>query len=310
MNDLVRFIEENKDLGVEPICATLTSAGCSIAPSTFYAARNRPPSRRAVSDAVVDSRISALRASNALNATLGSRKTWRLLNAQEPAHPVARCTVERRMRALGLSGVGPGRSIRTTRPARCTQQPTDLLRRDFTADAPNRRWVVDFTYVRTWSGFCYTAFVMDLYSRTVVGWSVSTVMDTSFVLSALEQAVWTRSSREGRSLKGLVHHSDHGSQYLSIRYSERLASEGIEASTGKVGSSYDNAAAEALNKSYKQEVIWRRSWPGRDEVEKATAQWVSWYNSTRPHRANPNDMPPAIVEALYDRQSGRQPAAA
>lgn len=163
---MVQFIEENKDLGVEPICATLTESGCQIAPSTFYAARNRAPSARAVWDAIVDGRITALRASHPLNEALGARKTWRLLNAQSPAPGsaaasgsgagsgeapvprVARCTVERRMRALGLSGIGSGRSMRTTRPARCSEQPTDLLRRDFTADAPNERWVVDFPPLR------------------------------------------------------------------------------------------------------------------------------------------------------------------
>ena len=177
---------------------------------------------------------------------------------------MARCTVERRMRALGLTGAGPGRTVRTTGPAKGNPVPDDLLRRDFTAARPNRRWVVDFTYVPTWSGFCYTAFVMDLFSRRIVGWATSSRMDTDFVLGALEQAIWQRKHRDGGDLEGLVHHSDHGSQYLSIAYTGRLVDEGIEASAGAVGSSYDNAAAEALNKSYKRELVWRDGpWKGR-----------------------------------------------
>ena len=179
------------------------------------------------------------------NQVLGSRKTWRLLNAQQGHDPVARCTVERRIRALGISGIGPGRKIRTTRPAACAAMPPDLLGRDFTAAGPDQRWAVDFTYVHTWSGFCYTAFVMDLFSRRIVGWSTSTTMSTDFVLGALEHAIWQRKERQRTSIKGVVHHSDHGTQYLSIRYSQRLAQEQIQASTGAVGSSYDNAAAEA-----------------------------------------------------------------
>ena len=175
---------------------------------------------------------------------------------------MARCTVERRMRALGLTGAGPGRTVRTTGPAKGNPVPDDLLRRDFTAARPDRRWVVDFTYVPTWSGFCYTAFVMDLFSRRIVGWATSSRLDTDFVLGALEQAIWQRKHRDGGDLEGLVHHSDHGSQYLSIAYTGRLVDEGIEASAGAVGSSYDNAAAEALNKSYKRELVWRDG-PGR-----------------------------------------------
>ena len=215
---------------------------------------------------------------------------------------MARCTVERRMRALGLTGAGPGRTVRTTGPAKGNPVPGDLLHRDFTAARPDRRWVVDFTYVPTWSGFCYTAFVMDLYARRIVGWATSSRMDTDFVLGALEQAIWTRKHREGRCLTGLVHHSDHGSQYLSIAYTGRLVDEGIEASAGAVGSSYAGAAAEALGKSYKRELVWRDGpWKDRDDLETATARWVSWYNRTRPHRANPDDLSPAAAEHRYHR---------
>lgn len=296
------YIDQRKEeFGVEPICTVLTESGCRIAPSTYYAARSRPPSKRSISDAALDERILALRA-EPFNATLGSRKTWRLLNARQEGPGVARCTVERRMRALGLTGAGPGRTVRTTGPAKGNPVPDDLLRRDFTAARPNRRWVVDFTYVPTWSGFCYTAFVMDLFSRRIVGWATSSRMDTDFVLGALEQAIWQRKHRDGGDLEGLVHHSDHGSQYLSIAYTGRLVDEGIEASAGAVGSSYDNAAAEALNKSYKRELVWRDGpWKDRDDLETATAQWVNWYNRTRPHRANPDDLSPAAAEHRYHR---------
>ena len=294
-----RYIDTHKKMfGVEPICRVLSDSGVQIAPSSYYAARKRPPCARTVSDAALDERLRDLR-SQPFNAALGSRKTWRLLNSQAGVASVARCTVERRMRALGMVGIGPGRSIRTTRPAACSRLPEDLVGRDFTATHPNQRWVVDFTYIRTWSGFCYTAFVMDLYSRRVVGWATSSRMDTDFVLGALEQSIWQRKDREGRPLAGLVHHSDHGSQYLSIRYTDRLMDEGIDASTGAVGSSWDNAAAEALNKSYKRELIWTRAWKGRDDLEAATSAWVDWYNHTRPHRTNPAELPPAAVEHRY-----------
>ncbi|EFW08526.1 integrase catalytic subunit, partial [Actinomyces sp. oral taxon 178 str. F0338] len=244
----------------------------------------------------MDERILALR-DEPFNATLGSRKTWRLLNAQDGRPPVARCTVERRMRALGLSGAAPGRKPRATGPAEGDRAPGDLLRRDFTATGPNRRWVVDFTHVPTRSGFCYTAFVMDLYARRIVGWATSARMDTDNAGSALEHAIWTRKERGGADLEGLVHHSDHGSQYLSIAYTGRLVDEGIEASAGAVGSSYDNAAAEALNKSYKRELVWRDGpWKGRADLETATARWVDWYNRTRPHLTNDDDLPPTTVE--------------
>ena len=163
----------------------------------------------------------------------------------------------------------------------------------------------------TRSGFCYTAFVMDLFSRRIVGWATSARMDTDFVLSALEHAIWTRKERGGADLEGLVHHSDHGSQYLSIAYTRRLVQEGIEASAGAVGSSYDNAAAEALNKSYKRELVWRDGpWKDRDDLETATAQWVNWYNRTRPHRANPDDLPPAAAEHRYNHNHTTTTAAA
>ena len=259
----------------------------------------------------MDERILALR-DEPFNATLGSRKTWRLLNTRQEGPGVARCTVERRMRALGLSGAAPGRKPRATGPAEGDRAPTGLLRRDFTATGPNRRWVVDFTHVPTWSGFCYTAFVMDLFSRRIVGWATSARMDTDFVLGALEQAIWQRKHRDGGDLEGLVHHSDHGSQYLSIAYTGRLVDEGIEASAGAVGSSYAGAAAEALGKSYKRGARSGATAPGRTAPTPgtATARWVDWYNRTRPHRANPDDLSPAAAEHRYNHNHTTTTAAA
>lgn len=202
------------------------------------------------------------------------------------------------MRALGLQGVSPARSTRTTRPRAADQRPDDLLRRDFTAPAPNRRWVADITYVATWAGFCYVAFVMDLFSRRIVGWRVSASLRTDLALDALEQAIWQR-RRAGHEMENLVHHSDHGSQYLAIAYTQRLKEAGIEASVGSVGDSYDNAAAEALNRLYKKELIWRQGpWTGLDAGEYATLEWVDWYNNRRLHSWC-NDRPPAEHEDLY-----------
>ena len=187
---------------------------------------------------------------------------------------MARCTVERRMRALGLTGAGPGRTVRTTGPAKGNPVPDDLLRRDFTAARPNRRWVVDFTYVPTWSGFCYTAFVMDLFSRRIVGWATSSRMDTDFVLGALEQAIWTRKHRDGGDLEGLVHHSDHGSQYLSIAYTGRLVDEG----TGRLGRSRGLLLRQRRRRGPQQVLqargpFWRDGpWKDRDDIETATAR--------------------------------------
>lgn len=282
--------------GVEPICRTLATAEVPIAPSTFYARKSRPPSARATSDAAVDARIRQVHATN--YGVYGARKVWKALNRQPGHDPVARCTVERRMRALGLRGVAPQRSIRTTRPRKADARPGDLLGRDFTAQAPNRRWVADITYVSTWAGFVYVAFVLDLYSRRIVGWRVAPTLRTDLALDALEHAIWQR-TRAGHSLTELIHHSDHGSQYLAIRYTERLKDARIEASVGSVGDSFDNAAAEALNRLYKKELIWPRGpWSGLDAVEYATLEWVDWYNQRRLH-SYCGDIPPAEHEATY-----------
>lgn len=227
-----------------------------------------------------------------------------MLRRLYPDEPIARCTVERRMRALGLAGVGNARSTTTTRPSTTASYPGDLVRRDFTAEAPDTRWVADITYVPTWSGFAYVAFVMDLFSRMIVGWRVDTTLRTDLALDALEHALWER-RRKNRDIENLIHHSDKGSQYVSIAYTERLREAGIEASVGSTGDSYDNAAAEALNKLYKKEVVWREGpWTGRDAVEFATLEWVYWYNHTRPH-SYCEDHAPAQFEDHYYTEISR-----
>lgn len=286
----------------------MAEAGVPIAPSSYYARKVRPPSARAVREAVIDERLTALHEENM--GVYGARKMWKVINRAYPSDPVARCTVERRMRALGLSGVPNARTTRTTRPAAPGgHEPRDLIERDFTAAGPDQRWVADITYVATWTGFVYVAFVMDLFARRIVGWRVSRSLRTDLALDALEHAIWTR-SRDQRDLSKLVHHSDKGVQYLAIRYTERLAESGIEASVGSTGDSYDNAAAEALNKLYKKELIWRRGpWRGLDDVELATLEWVDWYNNSRLH-GHCGDIPPAELEATYYADTTTDPATA
>ena len=286
----------------------LTDADAKIAPSTYYAAKSRPPSPRALADADLDVRIMALFEEN--YRVYGVRKMWRALNRQQrldadgnptgQRYPeVARCTVQRRMRALGLSGAvaGDHKKTVTTIPGK-DHRPEDALNRDFTAPAPNTRWVADITYVATWVGFVYVAFVMDLFSRRIVGWRVSASLATDLPLDALEQAIWTR-QREQADLSQLVHHSDRGSQYLSIRYTERLEDAGITPSVGSVGDSYDNAAAEALNRLFKTEVIHRLGpWRSLEHVEFEVLKWVDWYNRHRLHSWC-GDIPPMEYETAY-----------
>lgn len=261
-----------------------------------------------MSDAAVDERILALR-DEPFNAALGSRKTWRLLNTRQEGPGVARCTVERRMRALGLTGAGPGRTVRATGPAEGDRAPDDLLRRDFTATGPNRRWVVDLRPRADPVGVLVAR--RSSWTCTPAASSAgppARARGTDNAGSTLEHAIQARKERGGADLEGLVHHSDHGSQYLSIAYTRRLVQEGIEASAGAVGSSYDNAAAEALNKSYKRELVWRDGpWKDRADPETATAQWVNWYNRTRPHRANPDDLPPTTAEHRYNHNHTTTP---
>ncbi len=227
----------------------------------------------------------------------GARKVWRQL--QRDGITVARCTVKRLMRELGLRGVVRGKPKRTTIPDPQAQRPADLVNRDFSAPAPNRLWVADLTYVATWSGFCYTAFIIDVYSRAIVGWRVAGTLRAELALDALEMAIW---ARQDTQLDELVHHSDRGVQYLAIRYTQRLADEGAVASVGSKGDSFDNALAEAVNGLYKTELIRHRGpWRTAEQVELATLEWVQWWNQRRLHGAI-GHIPPAEHEAIYYRE--------
>lgn len=236
----------------------------------------------------------------------GARKVWLVLNREGIA--VARCTVERLMTELGLTGAVRGKVKRTTIADPAAARPADLVQRRFAPPAPNRLWVADLTYVSTWSGFAYVAFVTDAYARRILGWRVASTMTTTMVLDGIEQAIWTR-QREGLfDLKDVVHHTDRGSQYTSIRFTERLAEAGIQPSVGAVGSSYDNALAETINGLYKTELIKpRKPWRTIEEVELATAEWVDWFNHRRLYEYC-GDIPPVDLEAAYYAQHQR-PAA-
>ena len=285
---MTAYIDEHESrFGVEPICRLLP-----IAPSTYYEAKRRPPSARALRDEELKREICRVHKANF--GVYGARKVWRQLLRE--GIQVAHCTVERLMREMGLQGSRRGRRRRTTIPDRSAARPADLVQRNFNATRPNRLWVVDLTYVATWSGFVYVAFVIDAFSRFIVGWQVSRSLATDLALDALEMAIWRR-----RDLSGLVHHSDAGSQYTSIRYTERLAEAGIEPSVGSVGASFDNALAETIVGLYKTEVIRRRTrWVGIDDVEYATLEWVDWFNHRR--LLEPiGYIPPAEFEAAYYR---------
>ena len=290
---MVSFIDEQREgHGVEPICQQL-----EIAPSTYYEhkARQADPSklsRRAVRDAELRVEIERVWKENF--GVYGARKVWRQLLREKI--DVARCTVERLMRQMGLQGVVRGRKIQTTIPDELADRPADLVRRSFKADRPNQLWVADLTYVVTWAGFVYVAFITDVFSRRIVGWRVSRSLRSDLALDALEQALHAR-----RDLEQLVHHSDRGVQYLSIRYTERLREAGIESSVGSVGDSYDNALAETINGLYKAELIWPNGpWRSVEEVEFATLEWVDWFNHRRLLEPIGN-IPPAEFEALYDQ---------
>jgi len=236
-------------------------------------------------------------------ARYGIEKVWRQLNREGTR--VGRDRVARLMDELDLEGVVRGRRKQTTFPAELSQRPADLVERNFTAAAPNRLWVADLTYVSTWTGFVYVAFVTDVFSRFIVGWRVSNSLHADLALDALEMAIWRRQHQD---LTGLVHHSDRGGQYLSIRYTERLAEAGAVCSVGSRGDSYDNALAESVNGLYKAEVIHRRSWRSLEQVELATAEWVDWWNHRRLHGAI-DDLPPAEYEARYYHQHAATQAA-
>jgi putative transposase len=273
-------------------------AGCKIAPATYYEHRARMPTTRELRDEQLRPKITAAHATN--YGVFGARKVWLTLNRQRAAGEaaIARCTVERLMTELGLAGAVRGKVKRTTISDRRTPKPLDLVNRNFRPHAPDRLWVADFTYVSTWSGWCYTAFVIDAYARRILGWSVATTMTSQLVVDAVDQAVWTR-HRDGRDLTGLIAHHDHGVQYLSIAYSEHLDVAGIKPSTGAVGSSFDNALAETINGLYKTELIKpRRPWKGVDDLEIATAEWVDWFNHRRPYEYC-DDLTPVEAETAH-----------
>ncbi len=290
---MTAFIDAHRDeYGVEPICRVLP-----IAPSSYrarVAQRSNPEllSDRAREDQRLKPEVMRVFAENF--GVYGVRKVWRQMNREGFA--VARCTIARLMRDLGLQGVIRGKPVRTTVSNKAAPCPLDHVNRQFHAPAPNMLWVSDFTYVATWAGFVYVAFVIDVYARYIVGWRVSRTAHAGFVLDALEQAIH---ERRPVHRGGLIHHSDRGSQYVSIRYSERLAEAGIEPSVGSVGDSYDNALAETINGLYKAEVIHRRGpWRSFEAVEYATLEWVDWFNHRRLLEPIGN-IPPAEAEELY-----------
>ncbi|WP_417277043.1 IS3 family transposase [Castellaniella sp.] len=296
------YIDQHRDLyGVEPICQVL-----QVAPSAYrrHALRGRQPqlrSQRAQKDEQLKPQIYRVWEQNF--RVYGARKVWKQMNREGMC--VARCTVERLMRGLGIEGVRRGKRVRTTVSDSAAACPQDLVRRHFEADRPNRLWVADFTYVSTWQGWLYVAFIIDAYAKRIVGWRASSSMTTDFVLDALEQAVYDRRPTQS---DGLIHHSDRGSQYVSIRYSERLSDAGINPSVGNTGSAYDNALAETINGLYKTELIHRRApWKTKADVELATLEWVSWFNHQR-LLGSIGDIPPAEAEERYYQQLTMQAA--
>jgi putative transposase len=301
---MIAFIDDHRQVyGVEPICKVLP-----IAPSTYHAhvAKRADPAKLsalAQRDTALKPEIARVFAQNF--EVYGVRKVWRQMVRER--FDVARCTVERLMRGMGLQGVIRGKHVRTTVQDKAAPCPLDHVNRVFHAPAPNVLWVSDFTYVSTWTGFVYVAFVIDVYARRIVGWRASRTAHASFVLDALEQALHERRPvRRG----GLVHHSDRGSQYVSIRYTERLAEAGVEPSVGSVGDSYDNALAETINGLYKAEVIHRRGpWRSFEAVEFATLEWVDWFNNRRLLEPIGN-IPPAEAEERYYAMLDEQKLAA
>jgi len=291
---MVAYIDDHRHrFGVEPICRVLP-----IAPSTYYAHRRQAQepelrSARAKRDETLREAIRRVW-EGSFGGVYGARKVYQQLLRE--GVKVARCTVERLMRQMGLKGVVLGKKPRTTQPAEDAAERTkDLVDRDFSAPAPNRLWVADITHVKTRSGYVYVAFVLDVFSRRIVGWRVSTTMRTDLVLDALEQALHERDCGEG-----LIHHSDRGSQYLSIKYTERLSEAGMQCSVGSTGDSYDNAMAESLNAFFKGELIYREGpWCSVEHVELRTLAWVTWWNRER--LLEPiGYLPPAEYERIYE----------
>ncbi len=290
---MIAYIDAHRErFGVEPICRVL-----QFAPSTYWSAKRRPASARSLRDEEL--KVEIARVHNENFGVYGAPKIWAQLNRE--GITVARCTVERLMRELGLQGAVRGRVKRTTIADDAADRPRDLVDRHFSAEAPNRLWVADLTYVRTWSGFVYVAFITDVFSRRIVGWQASRSLKTDLALHALEQAIWDR-TRDGADLDGLVHHSDRGVQYLAIRYTERLAANGVVNSVGSRGDSYDNAMAESIFGLYKTELIRNKGpWRGLDDLELSTLEWVDWFNHRRLFHEL-GRIPPAEFEDQHYRQ--------
>ncbi|PBA48439.1 IS3 family transposase [Mycobacterium avium] len=286
--EIVDFIDDNRgEFGVEPICTVLRSAGLQVALSTYYDAKARVPSARALRDAVLGPALCQLWKDN--YCVYGARKLWK--TARRDGHDVGRDQVARLMRAAGIEGVRRGKRVRTTKADPAAARHPDLVHRNFAAAAPNQLWVTDLTFVPTWAGVAYVCFIIDAHSRMIVGWRVASHMRTSMVLDALEMARWSR----GTTLQDLICHSDAGSQFTSIRYGERLAEIGAVPSIGTVGDSFDNALAETVNGYYKAELIYgparSRPWKTVEDVELATLSWVHWHNTSRLH-SYLGDIPP------------------
>jgi putative transposase len=300
---LIDYIRLHKqEFGVEPICRVLTQHGLKIAPSSYYDAvsRRSRPSRRALRDAQIVELIQAERRGQKLFARFGARKMWLRLRSQ--GHDVARCTIERLYAEQGWVGALRRKKFRTTIPdpsADRSARPADLVGRQFFAVRPNQLWVADFTYVATWSGTVYVAFVFDVFSRRIVGWRAATRMTTDLVLDTLEHAIWTRAQAGVDDLTGLVHHTDAGSQYVSFAFTQRLVEAGVDPSVGSVGDAYDNALAESQIGLYKAELIRPEGpWRGVEHVELETLNYVVWFNHDRPHEAL-DDLTPVAAEELH-----------
>ena len=295
------YIDQHKnEFGVEPICTALSSADVKIAPSTYYAASKRPVSARAVRDEQLKVEIKRVHKDN--YGVYGQRKVHAQLVREgvhgRPGRPVARCTTQRLMRILGLRGISRSKGPRTTVPGTGPDTRTDHVQRDFTAAAPNELWVADITYIKTHSGWVYAAFVLDVFSRLVVGWQLSTSLRTDLALDALNMGIYLR-QRSGHDLRKLIHHSDRGVQYLAIRYTEEIARVGAVASVGSKGDSYDNALAEAFNSLFKAELVRNLGpWRGIDDLEIAVAEYIDWFNNKRLH-GEIGLVPPAEYETHH-----------
>ena len=297
MEVIVGFIDDNRELGVEPICKAL-----QVAPSTYYAHKARPPSPRAIRDAMLVTVLTTLWSAN--YKVYGVRKLWRA--AQRAGHDLGRDQVARLMKVAGIEGLRRGKKHRTTRSDPGQPRHPDLVHRSFVADAPDRLWVSDITYVPTWSGFAYACFITDAFSKMIVGWRVAAHMKTDMVLDALAMAAW----RRGTVLEGLIAHSDAGSQFTSLRYGERLAELGAVPSIGSVGDAYDNALAEAVNGAYKTELIrgpGQGPWKTVEDVELATLSWVHWFNTQRLHEHLGYRTPEEVEAAYAARNPDREP---